>query len=187
MLYAFGRCKVIESLFTKLYFLSSHSFPVRLRRRGNYAIRSTNHHRFVDYSSEPNSLLRCRKTIRRREFHFCNNTTDTYFLSIKLSRLIMQIIPPNRLVSFRLGGSEDYSEKGVCGEGNLYLRSCICIFLTRSSNFSVDKLFRLSPSAIMGKESGVNFTGQQIFTGFTCIRLRASRNLTSSICSVITS
>ncbi len=105
MLYAFGRCKVIESLFTKLYFLSSRSLPVRRRRRGNYAFRRTNHHRIVDYSSEPNSLLRCRKTIRRREFHFCNNTTDTYFLSIKLSRLRMQIIPPNRIVpSGRLFG-----------------------------------------------------------------------------------
>ena len=68
MLNAFGRCKVIESLLTKLYFLSSHRFPVRQRRRGNYVIRSTNHQRFVDYSSEPNSLLRCRKTIRRREY-----------------------------------------------------------------------------------------------------------------------
>ena len=76
MLYAFGRCKVIESLFTKLYFLSSHSFPVRRRRRGNYAFRSTNHHRFVcgegniplsyeDYSSEPNSPLW--ETIRRSQ------------------------------------------------------------------------------------------------------------------------
>ena len=107
----------VKSLFTKLYFLSSHSFPVRLRRRGNYAFRSTNHHRFVDYSSEPNSLLRCRKTIRRREFHFCNNTTDTYFLSIKLSRLIMQIIPPNRIVSSVVGR--------LFGEGSMRRRESL--------------------------------------------------------------
>jgi len=29
----------------------------------------------------------------------------------------MQIIPPNRIVSFHLGGSEDYAEKGDAEKG----------------------------------------------------------------------